>query len=53
MTVKELIEILKKMPPNAKVTNVCGYVLDEVCTEPKETEPGDQVWLDFSTDETD
>lgn len=53
MTVAELIEELKEMPQNAKVTNVYGYVLEEVFTEPKELEKGDWVWLDFSNTETD
>lgn len=53
MTVKELIENLKKMPQEAKVTNEYGYVLEEVCMEPKELESGDWVWFEFSHFETD
>lgn len=53
ITVKKLIDILKEMPQDAKVTDVKGYVLEDVYTEPKETEPGDWVWFDFSKYEID
>lgn len=53
MTVEKLIEELKQMPKDALVTNEYGYVVDYVCCEPKESEEGYWVWLQFSTTQTD
>lgn len=53
MTVKKLIEELKEMPQEAKVTNEYGYILEGVYTEPKELTTGDNVWFEFSAYETD
>ncbi len=49
MTVKELIEVLKEMPQDAKVASENGYILENVWTKPKELIPGDNVWLVLAT----